>query len=64
MFDDNDMTEARKGIAKLLLHSKVTQSDDVCKSRHLLLSGKMTKNHHYNTDSKLVEHHLQDLIVS
>jgi len=45
MFDDNDMTEARKGIAKLLLHSKVTQSDDVCKSRHLLLSGndKMTK---------------------
>jgi len=45
MFDDNDITEARKRIAKLLLHSKVTQSDDVCKSRHLLLSGndKMTK---------------------
>jgi len=29
MFDDNDVTEARKGIAKLLLHSKVTRSDDV-----------------------------------
>lgn len=45
VFDDNDLTEARKGIAKLLLDSKLPKSDDVCKSRHLLLSGndKITK---------------------